>query len=70
MKTITLANGPQGWTATFDGFDDMPSGVALPLPLTAEAHPAAVKADMRKRFADATITFASSVRVTPNGALQ
>lgn len=59
---ITIDKGRQGWIATFRNSPDMPNGVALPLPFTAQAPAEMVRADLRSRFADATFITKAAAR--------
>lgn len=52
---ITISKCDYGWTATFKGSTTMPNGIELSLPFGHQAAAAMVRADLRSRFAGATL---------------
>ena len=62
MTSIRIEKNTTGWTATFHDSEDMPNGVRLPLPFTTSAPAEMVRADLRRRFADAAIITAANSR--------
>jgi hypothetical protein len=54
MTVITLSKVSHGWQAIFRDSPIMPNGEPLPLPFTVKASAEMVKADLRKRFPEAS----------------
>lgn len=55
--TITLHNvrKAKAWTATFQGFPDMPNGQTIPLPYTNQCSVFVIVTDMNNRFPQAAV---------------
>lgn len=61
MTVIRLTKSGTGWDATFRG-GNMPQGIPLPLPFTAQAPSEMVVADLRTRFPGAVFQIAAHAK--------